>query len=202
MQVSDSARELGKMMVSDEEFSQFIDKEIEFNKSTITSGTDGMAPRIILYTKKSNNAPWEIGYCAFADFPDVDNRRETFEKMGYEFAKQKPDGKRFYPMVAIMTTEAWVKSMTPEEVKERDEAEKPKMVSEYADKKEVIITAGITLDGREQTATMDITRDDKNNMIAGELMKMTSTENFLLRAFMGGFAKYIVEEKQKDQTRN
>lgn len=177
--------DLGHKMISDEELDKYMDDQLNL---ALESLKDGLIGRMIVVGMKKEDGKPEMIFMMFADFPEPKTRHKAFQGIGAKLA-ERPG---FIPMAVILTTEAWTKQFDKDEIEKRD-----KMVSEYDDKKEVIIVAAMTMDKRQKTIVVPITRDKDDKIITGEKTTMDDTENYLLAKVFEGFAlaKFAKGEK-------
>jgi hypothetical protein len=185
--------EMGQKVLPDEEFNTLLHEQSDEALESLKEGKSEFIGRMIAYGEKKNGKR-ETVFMLFADFSLPEKRQEMFMGIGAKLATSI-DLPNFFPVCIILTTEAWTKSFENGEEKNRD-----RMVSEYDDKKECIITAGVTMDKRQKTIILPITRDKNNNLVAGEKEVMGNPENILVEKVFEGFglAKLVEEQKLRE----
>jgi hypothetical protein len=179
-----------KKMVSDKEFNKELERITEMHKNYISKGkVKEFTPLLFVYTldvETGKPGTTLIGTM----FPDPDTKREVMRKVGAHFRKENP---KEYPMMVFLASEAWMS-------KQSADAKEFIQPSKAADKKEVIVTNGVTIDGRNNTSMISFTRNRLGKMhkkVAVELLPSKDAKDVYRDSLTGEFFRGYTEQLLK-----
>lgn len=175
-----------ELLLSDENFNDMLSSAVtSLLQSCEESPLEGIAPDILVFEPT-------VGLESKFGLTVLQIRSGNFDEDKYEIIETIGNNCRersMKPVATFMAGEAWMKSMTEEESRER----KGRSLSTYEDKTEIAFLAGMTIDGRTNMAVMNITRTESDSIclsvphfmpyMAGE----KRTESDLLKAFYRGY---------------
>ena len=190
---------MDEMFISDDEFKDLVTNEMgRITEIFKKEKKDRWTPTMIIAARSSpdKSKPLELIFAMIAsDFNTADEKNFIMNALGEKcYEEQKA------PMAAILSTEAWYvrrdaeKGLTPAQLHKK--IKKEPMPSECPDRKEAILVAGLTFDGRSVTAMADINHDPDKNIILdsfGELMFGGPDYSRILQVFYGGFVTKGIE---------
>lgn len=178
-------------LLPSKEFDETLFSHAEYMRKEILNGkSESVMPRaIILLDRDEGKDERGVAMVAMADMPPThDGRAEMMACVGAHFAQQK-----MRPVAILLITEAWASKC------DKNGKMPSCLPSDNPDRKEVLMLSGATIDGRQNTLMLPITRDVDNVILLGEadisyLAGAPSKEqearpfNFLAAAFFQGFA--------------
>ena len=175
-------REIGRCIISDDAFNGHLETAIEMVKS-LAEGEEELTPHLILLHPDPEKEYSVTVVAADVGF-DETNKYMVYQQMGHRYAT----GNKKAVMAFFLMTEAW-QSHTP--------GTEPRLA---ADRQEVLIVSGMTVDGRTNMAIIQVGRDGRNRFVAGETMTLlygtdeaaAFSENKLLVSFVRGYAAGMV----------
>lgn len=205
-------KQMAEAVMSDKEFSQALHDVVSFVQGYFDKEqSKGMPAALHVFTRhRFGDSPERI-VILLENFPPpigaLISRYELMRIAGAkyfeEFVKAKPSGKKCYPLAVFINSEAWARMEEKKEnIKSFEEAKasiKHRDFLTAEDKQEVLISAGMTLDNRNNLALSKINRlQDDTIMLSGtkfmEYKKESTSGSDLLINFYRGF----VEAMQKD----
>lgn len=156
------------------------------NKVVDRDHPKSLLPVLEVITRHDFDDKLEQVVIGLADLPDTSQKRqEVFEAIGAKILREAH--KIGAPVAVLFTCEGWTRKEMPP---------KGKKVADMADKKEIVFTAGRTVDGRRVFAIHDIVRGKKKEiaklnlkLFAPKTGLTTQVESSLLDAFYRGAAK-------------
>ena len=122
---------------------------------------------------------------------DADTRRKVMRGIGREWAKEG-----WKVLAVLLASAAWSRKFTDEEYAARQ----GRAVSEYDDRREIMMVAGMTLDSRTAVASAEILRDKTGRVRAVHPWEVLSNQgeaqtrftSYLLEAAWEGYATEIL----------
>lgn len=182
--------------ISDEEFNELLKRTVELDRKFFEKDNqNGLIPQIILYGLKNKEGKRLSAILVLADDQFNERKEDLIKMVGMKFASEEP----FIPIAIFMSSEAWVRSYSKEE-------DITKKVSEYEDKHEAIVCAGLTFDARANMATTNIKRNKKNEIKLENTQYMEYEEGkensvpYLLSKFYEGYSLYkSMNDNEKNQ---
>lgn len=145
-------------LLTDEVFNDFLCREVtNVVKTANGTETESYMPLLVVmeYTE-NNNFSISVFALAFEDFNQSETRHSAIFELGKQAFRED-----MRPVAAFLSSEAWIRMC-----KSRD-YDPNRRVSEYDDKREVLIVVGLTIDGRSNAACFGIERDDYNYIRLG-----------------------------------
>lgn len=153
----DDPHKEAQSFISNDEFNELLRDSIKMDQEYFDSGEQtGFIPQLKIIGLKGDDGKRVATLIVLTDLTD-DNKYDLMMSIGVKFALEGQHA----PVCALFTTEAWVRTYTPEEQR----GENFKQPSAYPDKQEALITSGLTIDGRANMATTKINRL-KGNVIS------------------------------------
>lgn len=199
MDTTEELNQHAQKLISDETFKNMLEEEI--SRSLLLSQDQVSLTPTLLVIALSEDEQGEICYKLYQfillieNFNDAKARAEAIEKIG-----QDCHTKGLKPCAVFMASEAWHKSITVEEAAQHGE----QPVESYPDKQEIVIIAGLTIDGRSAVARFDVERNENDQMQLGSLFKSDSNykvRHSLLSYFFQGYFTPARAEKTKKPKR-
>lgn len=203
-------------VISNEEFDKLLDKELEIVNKVTSRPTEGFMPHLTVYLRSSFTGTLTPAVCAFADgLPeDPGIKAGVFEGLGAKFWEDKR--KYGAPVAVMFSSEAWQSKIAMGVDKDADvEKLKQDILSgkqrlsdlkkgQKVEKMEVLMSCGLTIDGRRCYAIHEIKRNKKGEISkldlkfyapAGSNQKQISSE--LLNNFFKGAQNVARKEGRK-----
>ncbi len=189
----DEAREGMRKMWSDEDFNKELRELVDMEVKGIDEGkADGVTPKMVVVCSKDGKIGGELERAIVVmmvndEFNDHDKRMQIFGGLGAKFADEG-----FNVLSIYQISEAWMSTQVAKDAK--GEYLPP---SQDPNRTECIIIAGMTIDGRNNMASVPFQRvgvNDKKVIFAKSPVYMdfkddkSETEAYLLQSF---FQKYL-----------
>jgi len=184
-------------LITDEVFNDFLCREVaNVVKTANGAETESYMPLLVVMEyAESGSFPVNVFALAFEDFNQSETRHSAIFEIGKRVFQEE-----MQPVAAFLSSEAWIRMCKPEDY------DPNRRVSEYDDKREVLIVVGLTFDGRSNAACFGIERDDNNYIRLGAPTFLpfqregeASIEPTLLTNFFRG---YMLEMQQSFQPSN
>lgn len=181
-------------VISDEDFNGLLTKHVEvLIKQYDENSYEYIDPDLFIFEvpdEDSTDFPLTILAIRSEEFNT--KRYELIEKLGQQSAVDM-----IMPAAVFIVSEAWYKEFTPEQ----NEGRKGKKVSEFEDRKEVAFIAGMTIDGRVNTATMELKRIGNNIKLSEPTISpyvpdLKNVGSDLLQAFFRGYLLQVVASRK------
>lgn len=176
-------RKAAVTLMSDLEFNQLLSEQVKHIEEFADGENEGIVPQIIVVSKRDVNGNRKKSIFFSPDMPMGDDKYKAMKMFGEKLFEMEID-----PIAIFMNTEAWMKECGKDE-----KITGP--VSSYADKKEVAVISGLTIDGRTNFAMLDMKRDANNKIIALDNKKVQnykmgedSVKTNLLESIYTGYA--------------
>jgi hypothetical protein len=145
-------------LITDEVFNDFLCREVA-NVVKTANGAEAesyMPLLVVMEYAEGDSPPVNVFALAFEDF----NQSETRHSAIFELGK-RAFHEEMQPIAAFLSSEAWIRMC------KSGDHDPNRRVSDYEDKREVLIVVGLTFDGRSNAACFNIERDDQNYIHLG-----------------------------------
>lgn len=180
-------------VISNEDFNALLNKHVEvLIKQYEENSYEYIEPDLFIFEiQDEDSTEYPLTILAIRSEEFNTKRYELMEKLGQSAAIDM-----LMPAAIFIVSEAWAKAFTSEQNKNR----KGKKVSEFDDKKEIALIAGMTIDGRTNSVVMDIKRVGKNIKVSNPAITLYDPESphvgsDLLSAFIRGYLKQVVASR-------
>lgn len=189
--------------ISDDEFNTLLAEHQKSLERAIRKDNERFPPMVVVCLRKPGEKEFAKVACGMqVDFSSRDEKLDAFRALGAMAATEQHMKDRGLPMAVFLVSEAWAKKFN-ENDKHTIDVNKP--VHDYADRREMMIIAGRTFDGRNNSAMYGINllsgkENDENSKIdielevVGKSPEAKATDN-LLSIFYEGYAKVLKGEK-------
>lgn len=186
-------RQMGIDLISDAEFNRHLLSTVEW-ASDYMVGEEEFPPHIFARYVNSDGE-YEMSIMVTPGFEDGDQKSKIMIAMGVEAAKSDS-----FLAAVYLVTGAWMSRQISGE-------EKPDVQpSEDPNRAEVVVVAGITIDSRQNWATILVERDAAKLMAPGTVVsnpyigdEADSIDNALLTKFMMGYCLGVLGKRAKHQ---
>lgn len=184
---------LVKSVFSDTDFNKEMEDNAKFIQSCFEKPTTGFMPMLVLYTNRNKRLVFAI--------EDIGETSEERHKLLYDLMHQfglKGSKEHGYVIAMFFMSEAWVRGQTYKGEKI------PLPISQSPMKSEIVLSSGMTLDGRTNMLTIPMLRGE-HRVVVLDLKHMQKTpydpktkdklESFMLQAAFQGYVNGMVESK-------
>lgn len=195
-----------RLVISDDEFNKASEDILNEQKAWIEKeNVTELSPDLIVLTRHNFADELKRIVIKIPGFPPpmgaVISRYEILQLAGAKYAEdfiiKKSRGQKNMPIAVFFVMEAWMKAMTRKEVEEMKE--NPRSVEHDKGVTEMFVVSGMTMDGRENAASMNIKRGTNNVMFLTSpvLQKFTDGEDsysghsHMLESFYRGIARKL-----------
>ncbi len=214
--LKDKIHEMSQKIITDQEFADLLRKVVNQNiRYTEDKPIEGMPFELNVFTRHNFGDKLSLTVIV-AELPEPGTPFDRYQLMQVLGAKyylemihKKPRGEKCYPLVTFLNSEAWVRGVLPKG--KNMEKFKTNGVIDFSklplgQRQEVVTTAGMTMDKRNNQAMMNINRTKNNKIMLSNPVyidygeKNSRSESPLLTNFYVGFMKAMYIEQKKVET--
>jgi hypothetical protein len=192
-------RDLGKKLIPDGEFNALLREETGHIGKFFAGLKEEMGPvLVVVLQQREKDGSRQRGLVALSSFPAGDEKRKVLFAAGMRTAGAGKD-----VVAALLSTEAWLKTMSPAE-QWRSKGGVLQAPSEAPDRQEAVVVTASTLDGRIGMAMAPVERGGGTRRLgAWKVVEWAgwgkaASEDNLLKYF---FAGYLLGMKQRGKGR-
>jgi hypothetical protein len=151
---------IAQEVMTDTEFNKLLSDRVKQTKTFADRKVEGIIPEVFIVggTKKER----KVSVLLIPELPEGEAKYGAMHLLGEKLVEND-----IQPVAIFMTSEAWMKKCSSLE-----EFDKSRSVSSYADKQEIAVVAGLTIDGRTNMAFMEMKRDKDKKIVALENEKV------------------------------
>lgn len=178
------------------------------------NGKPGLIAELVIYTQADSTSELVPHILIFNEVGKTSKEKynilyEAGKKFYHDVLESEDDALTTYPLVVFWTSEAYILELPNEKALE---ARMAKPVHDYADKREVIVTIGLTWDERSNSAFLEMKRDPKddsmqlqirhyNSYITGSKESPVIDQDNILKGFYKGIGVAGAERLLQDLTK-
>lgn len=189
----DQGHHLARLLIDDKEFNDILRDQVEFHKSFFKDGRKpGFIPMIEVYLNTNDKRKREVIVVAIADFTS-ETKYQIMERIGETIFKRGVK-----PIAIYFSSEAWLSYGQKDLKSFRKKVGTP---SQDPNHQEVLMTTGMTIDGRTNMAVAQLKRIG-DSKILGDIQYndykggKPNTTSDLMETFFKGFLKAKFESEK------
>lgn len=166
--IKEKLNKLQQMIVSDKEFNDELRGQVKLHHNYFNNGDkDGLTPQLVIQCHVIGGGfpqkrQWVIMLLGIDNFEN--KKYEAFFNAGAKLAEER----KLIPMMVFMSSEAWARGFSTNDKEGKEAMSGKKKVSDFADKTEVLVTTGMTLDQRTNAVFIEMKRITGNNIMLGK----------------------------------
>ncbi len=143
---------------TDQDFNKQLEQAVSFALAWLEPGDcEELMPHLVAVTLDEQNRPQATLIALAMDF-NAQNKYGLLFDLGADFAARLADGERLAAVFGIF--EAWMVISQEKVIGD---------YSEHPDRQEIVSVTGLTTDGRQNAARINISRSEQGAMVAGDM---------------------------------